>query len=210
VTKRRWALVLVLVVSSSLSACGEAEDVAVDRVAPQTDLQRPVPRIGRGKGYRIPSADRHTSAGRPVGRFRCTRAPTARYGTHLEVFANRLDVVVPAGIGIAAPRKRDGAYVTRGRCEYPVRTREPTGLIEVDRGAEPTLGEFFDVWGQPLDRRRVLGFRASRGEAVSAFVNGVRWRGDPRSIPLTRHAAIVVEVGGWFPPTPRYLFPPGL
>jgi hypothetical protein len=200
VTKHRWALVLVLVVSS-LSACGDPKEATFDR---------PVPHIGRGKGYRIPPAGKRAAAGLPVGSLHCTSGERARYGTHLEVFANRLDVVVPAGIGIAPPRERDGAYVTDGRCEYPVRTREPTGLIEVDRGLQATLGDFFDVWGQPLDRHRVLGFRASQGESVSAFVNGVRWRGDPRSIPLARHAAIVVEIGGWFPPTRRYVFPAGL
>jgi hypothetical protein len=129
---------------------------------------------------------------------------------HLEVFAKRLDVVVPAGIGIAPPRVRDGAYVRSGRCEYPARTFEPTGLIEVDSGAELTLGQFFDLWGQPLSQRRLLGFRAGREDRVSAFVNGERRPGDPRSLPLRRHDAIVLEVRGYFPPTRRYLFPPGL
>jgi hypothetical protein len=145
-----------------------------------------------------------------VGRLRCGRASPRRYGAHLEVFANRRDVVIPAGIGIAPPRVRDGAYVKGGRCSYPLRTVEPTGLIEIDESIQPTVGELFDVWGQPLSRNRVLSFRAVPGKLVSAFVDGKQWRRNPRLIPLARHAAVVLEVGGYFPPTRRYSFPDGL
>jgi hypothetical protein len=142
--------------------------------------------------------------------LRCTDRAVRRFGVHLEVFAKRLDVMIPAGIGVAPPRIRDGAYVRGGKCSYPLRTIEPTGLIEVAQGEALTVGDLFDVWGQPLSKRRLLSFRASPGRSVSAFVNGEPWRGDPRSIPLERHSAIVLEIGGYFPPTKVYLFPPGL
>jgi hypothetical protein len=45
---------------------------------------------------------------------------------------------------------------------------------------------------------------------VLAFVGGKRWRGDVRAIPLTRHAQVVLELGGYVPPHPRYLFADGL
>jgi hypothetical protein len=45
---------------------------------------------------------------------------------------------------------------------------------------------------------------------VRAFVNGRRWRADPRTIPLTRHASIVLELGPHVTNRPVYLFPPGL
>jgi hypothetical protein len=100
--------------------------------------------------------------------------------------------------------------VSGGRCRYPLRTVEPTGLIEVEADRPLTLGHFFDVWGQPLTERRVLGFRALRGSTVTTFVDGRRWSWNPRLVPLERHRAIVVEVGGYFPPTKKYLFPDGL
>ncbi len=176
----------------------------------EASLDMPVPHIGRGKGYRLLPAGAAVEHARPVDGLRCGRRGKRRFAAHLEVFANRLDVVIPAGVGIAPPRVRDGAYVTGGRCFYPARTIEPTGLIELDEGAKVTLGQFFDLWGQPLGPKRVLGFRAAPGEPVSAFVDGQRSSGDPSAIQLRRHAAIVVEVGGYFPPTPRYVFPPGL
>jgi hypothetical protein len=192
----------------ALLGCGES-DTKPDgsRAAPFT---RPVPKFGNGPRYRPGPGGHLVSAARPVGRFRCERARRGRYATHLEIFANRRDLVIPAGIGIAPPRKRNGAYVTGGRCRYPVRTVEPTGLIEIDDGVEATLGEFFVLWDQPLSRRRLLSFRAGPGETVQVFVNGKRFHGDPRALPMKRHAAIVLEVNGFFPPTRVFVFPPGL
>jgi hypothetical protein len=135
------------------------------------------------------------------------RGGAPRYGVHLELFAARRVVLIPPGVGIAPPRKRAGAYVRTGRCSYPLRTREPTGVIEV-RSTErsPTLGRFFAVWGQPLGQDAMAGFRGR----VRAYVNGRPWRADLRAIPLARHAQIVLEVGGHVRPHAGYRFPPGL
>jgi hypothetical protein len=119
-------------------------------------------------------------------------------------------VIVPPGIGVAPPFRRDGAYVRGGRCSYPLRTRDPTGVFEIDPRLALTLGDLFAVWGQPLGPTRLAGFRAKRGERVRAWVGGRAWRGRLSAIPLRRHAQIVLEVGGFVPPHARYLFPRGL
>lgn len=154
-----------------------------------------------------PSLSPAVAAARPIGALRCEAAGGARFGVHLELFARGRVVVVPAGIGVAPPRRRQGAYVRGGRCSYPLRTREPTGVIEVERGRRATLGDLFAVWGQPLGARVLAGFRDG---AVRAYVGGRRIRGSPRATPLTRHAEVVVELGAYVPPHARYLFPPGL
>ena len=154
-----------------------------------------------------------------MGRLRCGPATTGmagmaaaaghHYGIHLELYAARLVVPVPAGIGIAPPQRRRGAYVLGGACVYPLRTYEPTGVVVVDGRAgspAPTLGALFAIWGQPLSRGRLAGFRGP----VSAYLGGVRWSGPPGAIRLTRHAEIVLEVGKAVPPHRTYLFPPGL
>ncbi len=121
-------------------------------------------------------------------------------------------VIVPAGIGVSGPLRRDGARVVGGRCVYPLSTSEPTGVIEVRGRAgaatTPTVGELFAVWRQPLDAHRLAGFRS--GPPVAAYVGGRRWRGDPRAVPLTPHAQIVIEVGPHVEPHPAYRFAPGL
>jgi hypothetical protein len=78
----------------------------------------------------------------------------------------------------------------------------------VSGGARLTLADLFRLWGQPLARYRLAGFRGS--SELLAFVNGRRWHGDPARIPLGRHAQIVLELGGWVPPHPSYLFEKGL
>jgi hypothetical protein len=206
--KRLAALLLLLISGLVVWGCGDGEESSA---FPQERFDRPVPRFGRGPGFDPGPAGRDAARGKPVAGLRCKAGRHGdHFGVHLEVFAKGLDVGVPAGVGIAPPRRRDGAYVTGGRCEYPLRTYEPTGLIEIDAGTRATLGQFFELWGQPLDRKRLLGFRASRRGRVLAFVNARRFTGDPRTIPLERHAAIVVEVRGYYPPTPEYVFPDGL
>src|SRR3954468_22805440 len=132
---------LVLACAAALSGCG---DTAAPPPPPAA-----VP-IGTTRDHRpapLSSATRH---GRPVGRVFCSRTHPPRYGAHVEVFAARQVVIVPAGIGVAPPHRGRAPYVRSGRCSYPVRTREPTGVVEVARGAHATLGDLFDVWGQPL------------------------------------------------------------
>ncbi|HEX2016118.1 MAG TPA: hypothetical protein VGN69_05435 [Solirubrobacteraceae bacterium] len=145
------------------------------------------------------------SAGRLA---RCRVSGPVPYGAHLELFASDHVVVIPAGIGVAPPWRADGAYVRGGRCLYPLRTREPTGVIEVSvrAGPAPTLGDLFAVWGQPLSRHAMAGFRGT----VRAYVNGVRWRPDPREIALAHHAQVVLEVGPPVLAHARYRFAPGL
>jgi hypothetical protein len=126
---------------------------------------------------------------------------------HVELFANRRVIAVPAGIGVARPyRTTLGAVLPRG-CWYPVRTLAPTGVVEVARGRRLTVGDLFRVWGQPLGRRR-LGPFTSRSP-VRAYVAGHRVRGPAGSIPLASGEEIVLEIGGYVPPHPSFLFPKG-
>jgi hypothetical protein len=151
-------------------------------------IAAPIPTpIGFGPRYRL-------APGPPAPtRFACSPAPEHRDRAHVELFANRRVVLVPKGIGVG------------NGCSYPLRTTQPTGVVEFVPAARPTLGDLFDVWGQPLSRRGFAGFHG----AVSAWVDGKRWPGDVRSIPLGRHAQIVLEVGGYVPPHTFFLFPPG-
>jgi hypothetical protein len=154
--------------------------------------------IGAGPGFRLPAAPAAVRRGEPVGRFRCSAAPSRRFGVHLELFVRRQVLIVPAGIGVSRS----------GRCTYAVRTSDPTGVLEVRRGTTATLGDVFRLWGQPLAPRRLAGFTSA--SPVLVFVGGRRRLGDPRTLRLTRHAQIVLELGGYVPPHPRYLFVHGL
>jgi len=185
-----WVLMLVLALASAGS--------------PLPPDVKPWP-IGAGPGFRVDAAPAAVQAGANIGSLSCTVGQGRRFGVHLEIFVRRQVLIVPPGIGVAQPsHSRFGRVVPRG-CTYPVRTLDPTGVIEV-RGHR-RLGDFFAVWGQRLGRRHVAGF--STRTDVLAFLDGRRWHGDPATIPLVRHAQIVLEVGGYVRPHPRYLFPKG-
>jgi hypothetical protein len=172
-------------------------------------LDPSAPRFGPAPRWRPPALSPASAAGRPLGGLRCTRASRTRLRAHLEVFVDGLDVLIPPGIGVAAPQRRDGAYVTGGSCYYPLRTTDPTGVIEVASGRRLTLGDLFDVWGQALSQRRMLDFGARPGRRVTVFVDGRRWPGGVRAVPLRRHASIVLELGRRVARHPVYLFPAG-
>jgi len=150
--------------------------------------------IGSGPGFRLAPAPPAVLEGEAVGRLRCARDRRPRFGVHLELFVRRRVLIVPAGVGMARG----------GRCSYALRKTDPTGVIEVRSGEHATLGELFRLWGQPLGYRRIAGFESR--SPLLVFVGGRRWRGDPRSLPLMRHAQIVLELGGYVPPHPRYGF----
>jgi hypothetical protein len=186
----------------ALAGCGASKPAASIHL-PRDYVPLPA---GRGAGYHPPPVSPAVARRRPIAGLRCQRGSGRVYGIHLELYARRLVLPVPAGIGIAPPQRRQGAYVRAGTCVYAVRTYEPTGLVVVETGRALTLGTLFSVWGQPLSRDRVSGFRGP----VRSFLGGRRWSGSPTQIPLRRHAEIVLEVGPSVPPHRSYLFPPGL
>jgi hypothetical protein len=152
---------------------------------------RPWP-IGPGPAYRPVAAVRD---GRPIGGLVC-RAGGTRFAVHVELFADRRVVIVPSGIGMA-----DG-------CSYPLRTRTPTGVVEVARGGRPLdLGDLFRVWGQPLGEHTLASFRSAT--RVRVYVGGRRIPGPAASVRLAPGAQIVLEVGAYVAPHRFYLFPKG-
>lgn len=193
----RTRLIALGCCAAALAGCGAA-------AGPDPSL---VPRpVGPGARFRPAAGSDAVARALPVGALGCSTRSAARYGAHVEVFAAGRVVVVPAGIGLAPPLRRSGAYVRAARCAYPLMTSEPTGLVEIARGAHATLGSLFALWGQPLSARRLAGFHGR----VRVHVDGRPWPADPRAVPLGPHAQVVVQVGPPVVPHARYRFPPGL
>jgi hypothetical protein len=183
------AAVAVLV----LAGCGRAEQPDTGAAAARAS-SRP---LGVGQRFHPPS---------PTHRVKdCAPALGPRDGVHVELFAADRVVLFPAGIGTEPPRRKEAGRIRAARCYGPVVTLEPTGLVLVRRGEHHRLGELFAAWGEPLGRHRAAGFTGR----VAAFVGGRRRRGDPATIPLRRHAVIVLEIGPFVPPHHAYVFPPG-
>jgi hypothetical protein len=131
---------------------------------------------------------------------------------HLTIFVHGAPRQVPAGIGIAPPHEVEqtpsGAFVARATCFMWLHTHSADGIIHTESPIERTytLGDFFDIWGQPLDRGQV----GPAHGAVTALFNGRVFTGNPRRIPLRAHAQIQLEVGGPLIAPERITFPQGL
>jgi hypothetical protein len=131
---------------------------------------------------------------------------------HLTVFVHGASRQVPAGIGIAPPYEVEqtprGAFVAGATCFMWLHTHSADGIIHTESPIKRTytLGDFFDIWGQPLGRAQV----GPAHGAVTAFFNGRVFAGDPRRIPLLAHAQIQLDVGQPLIAPEQITFPKGL
>jgi len=116
---------------------------------------------------------------------------------HLVIFDRGRARKVPYGIGIGPPRAAQatpyGAFVVSGSCFHWLHTHAADGIIHIESPTERqyALGDFFDIWGQPLGPDRVGPLRGH----VVALVDGRVYAGNPRSIVLRPHAQVQLDVG---------------
>jgi hypothetical protein len=194
----RWAILPIALLSQACGSSEHARSPTPPAIPPALLAQaRP---IGRGPAFQPPAN------GPVLGR--CAGGLGPRAGVHVEVFAANRVVLIPAGIGTRPPRGFSEGRIARARCYGALVTLDPTGLVLVRPGARLHLADLFRSWGQPLTTDRLLTFRTAT--KVRVFVNGRVWPGMPQSVPLRRHAEIVLEVGPYVPPHAAYTFPRGV
>jgi len=135
---------------------------------------------------------------------------TNRTTAHLAVYADGSARGIPAGVGIAPPLQTistgAGPFV-QGKCYYAVLTHTADGVVNIEpstKGTTYTLGQLFDVWGQPLSASQA----GPAMGTLTVYVNGTPFTGDPRTVTLAAHAVIQIDVGTQVPFQP-YTFPPG-
>jgi hypothetical protein len=137
-------------------------------------------------------------AGEPVSGISCDAMEGQRLHTHqhLVILDRGKEVPIPPNVGQPLVR----------RCIYWVHTHTPDGIIHIEAPLDRTftLGDFFDVWGEPLTRTTAAGAHAPKGRRLKVWVNDKPYTGDPRAIALTPHADIVIEAGPPFPKPPRF------
>jgi hypothetical protein len=154
------------------------------------------PPLEKGPNLAPPAAP---AQGRSVDGIRCQGSEQVLFHIHARVtiYVQGTPRRVPYGIGIAPPRRvagtPRGAFVVGGACFAWLHTHAADGIVHIESPVARTftLGNFFDVWRQPLSATRV---GPARG-AVTAFLNGKAWHGSPRSIPMKAHAQIQLDVG---------------
>ena len=154
------------------------------------------------------------SQGQTVDGISCDTSEQVVYHihAHLAVYTNGKLRIVPEGIGIVPPTQvvqtSAGAFVVSGKCFYWLHSHTADGIIHVESPSQRvyTLGNYFDIWNQPLSTTQV----GPEHGAVTAFVDGQSFTGDPRSIPLNAHSVIQLDVGSASPGPQAFTFPAGL
>ena len=128
-------------------------------------------------------------SGQPVDGIRCDAMEGAVLHIHQHV------AIRDHGKAVAIPE--DIGRPLLASCFYWIHTHTPDGIIHVESPnfRTFTVGNFFDVWGQPLSRRDVAGAKPKKNERVAVWVDGSPYAGDPRTIPLTQHLDVTIEVG---------------
>ena len=168
------ALLLLWIVGCGASDAGDQ---------PQPKGPPPKPQLfGHGPRYFPKPSGANVRHAQAIKGMTCMRGEVPRYLAHLEIFIDRRVVLLPKGIGVSP----------RG-CSYPLRTRQPTGIIEV--AGAGTLGDLYAIWGRPLP------------PGARVYVGTRRLRGNARDVPLDPHSAITVETGRQVPPHANFVFP---
>jgi hypothetical protein len=154
-----------------------------------------------------------TATGKTVDGISCDTAEQSVYHihAHLTVFVNGAARQIPAAIGIPGAQAQNtptGPFIESGSCFYWLHTHAADGIIHIESPVHRTytLGDFFDIWGQPLGPDQV----GPAHGPVTAMYNGQVYRGDPRNIPLEKHAQIQLEVGKPLVSPASITFPSGL
>jgi hypothetical protein len=139
--------------------------------------------------------------------------PAFHIHIHVSIFdPTGTQIMVPWAVGIVKPwtYNHSGNQVIGGSCFYYLHTHDRSGVIhyEAPRDLGFTLGDFFAVWGEPLDPTDVAGYTGTVWVKIITPTSGGPWTTsiDPRTIPLTEHEQISLAVGNPVVPVPKYIF----
>jgi hypothetical protein len=138
------------------------------------------------------------ATGQPVDGIRCDTSEQVLFHihAHLTVFVNGSSRQIPAGIGIPGAQAQNtpqGSFIGSGKCFYWLHTHAADGIVHTESPVHRTftLGNFFNIWGQPLGPDQV---GPEKGH-VTVIYNGKVYHGNPRDIPIMKHAQIQLQVG---------------
>jgi hypothetical protein len=153
------------------------------------------------KGTVLASAS-GAASGQTVDGIKCESTEQVAYHihAHLAVYVNGTLRPIPIGIGIVTPQLQqtaNGPFAGASKCYYWLHVHAQDGIIHVESPTSVvyTLGQFFDLWRQPLTATQV---GPAQG-VVTAYVNGVKFTGSARDIKLAPHATIQLDVGSTTP-----------
>ncbi len=145
------------------------------------------------------------ASGQVVDGMQCTTSEQLVFHIHsyLEIYVDGKPVTVPPGVGIVAPEgSGEAALASNGlkTCLYPLHVHEgEPNIVHIESPIQKTytLGNFFDIWGQPLSATQVMGNKVDSThqltfEVFDASGKLTKVTSDPRAIGLAEHETIVI------------------
>lgn len=120
---------------------------------------------------------------------------------HLSIFLDGQGLSIPSDLGMVR-------LTPTTRCVYSLHTHDYSGKLHIEGPAPETftLGEFFTIWGRPLEPDNVAGLT---GKPIVVYItdnNGVVTlaSGDWNDIELLTHREITIQVGTPIDQIPNY------
>jgi hypothetical protein len=137
----------------------------------------------------------------PVDGIQCNAGEQLAYHHHVHVaiFVNGKPMSVPLGIGMVPPavvqQTSQGDFAEGSNtCLFWLHVHAQDGIVHIESPSSKIyrLGNFFDIWHQPLSSTQIGSYKGT----VTATVNGKPYTGDPTQIPLIAYSQIVLNLGG--------------
>jgi hypothetical protein len=128
----------------------------------------------------------------------CEVGMSDTYHVHarIAIIRNGVQLAIPGSIG----RPASG-------CLYGIHTHDSSGVIHLESPAYQryTVGNMFDIWGQPLSLTNVAGIA---GMPVAVYINDggdVRqYMGNPADIAMISQRTVTFQIGSALPAIPAY------
>jgi hypothetical protein len=148
------------------------------------------------------SATSHPANGQDVDGLSCQQEMVqVHYHAHLTMYANGHPVIMPAGVGIVAPKSSGApALASNGDkvCLYPLHVHTTDNIIHIESPVDQpyNFGQFFDIFGEPLSATEIAGYKADASHPLTYETidekGVVKQYSDPRTIQFSPHQTIVV------------------
>jgi hypothetical protein len=155
---------------------------------------------------------------------------------HISFFVNGQQYGSPMGIGIdyagvsgaiincTYGPETGNPFIATGTTFYWLHTHDHAGIVHVEHQTGPaqglplqpfTLGQFFQVWGQPLSTTGAAGFSGLvrvflYNDDTAPGTPPVEWTGDPNAAPfgMNEHDEVAIEIGAPWVSLPLYSWDP--
>lgn len=126
---------------------------------------------------------------------------------HLTLYRNGKAVALPQNVGIPVSTAIHAGG--QNDCLYFLHTHDFSGIVHIESPTANiyTLGQFFDIWhytsiwdaqgglGYSVDDSFLTALRAAKPSAIHVYVDGKSVGSTYRSITLTAHKLVTIEIG---------------